>query len=311
MTRRRTRRWHLVIAVFGFLLPTVVSQAAEPATAGTPERVRSDLLENAFRVNPRLFSGGSPESDAAFAELQRLGVRVLISVDGTKPDVTAARRHGMRYIHLPIGYDAVPTHRWAELIAASKLATHGAVYLHCHHGRHRGPAAVAVLCQGTEGWTREASVAWMKQAGTAAEYDGLFRSVNAFRMPPANELPAPGSLPETATTTSLVDGMVEIDHHFDHLKAAQTAAWTNLNAHPDVSPARAATLLHEALKELRRLPDSARRPEWYRQQLDAGISAAESLSALLRTAPVDALRAHRAMQDLAATCKTCHRSHRN
>lgn len=52
---------------------------------------------------------------AAFAELRELGVRTIIHVDGDTPDASAAERHGLRYVHLPHGYEGVPKARVAEL----------------------------------------------------------------------------------------------------------------------------------------------------------------------------------------------------
>ena len=48
----------------------------------------------------------------------RLGVKTVISVDGAKPDVDLAKKHGMRYVHLPHGYDGVPDDRAKELAKA-------------------------------------------------------------------------------------------------------------------------------------------------------------------------------------------------
>ena len=64
-------------------------------------------LQNLLQVSRRIFSGGEPNGDEAFASLARLGVRTVVSVDGVKPDVEATRKHGLRYVHIPIGYDGV------------------------------------------------------------------------------------------------------------------------------------------------------------------------------------------------------------
>src|SRR5512134_2416916 len=91
-----------------------------PAANAVATSVPSVHLHNLFRATTNVFSGSSPEGDAAFRELIRLGVKTVISVDGAQPDVEAARKHGLRYIHLPIGYDGVPTNRIAELVKAAQ-----------------------------------------------------------------------------------------------------------------------------------------------------------------------------------------------
>src|SRR5262245_55603645 len=85
------------------------------ANAVEPTRLNSAYLPNAFRIHAKVMSGGLPAGEAAFAELAELGVKTIISVDGAKPDVMAAERHGLRYVHLPHGYDGISETRIKEL----------------------------------------------------------------------------------------------------------------------------------------------------------------------------------------------------
>ena len=192
-------------------------------------------------------------------------MKTIISVDGSKPDVETARKHGLRYIHLPFGYDGVPTNRVVELAKAAQSAD-GPVYVHCHHGLHRGPAAVAAICEATARWTTNQAVAWLEAGWTASDYAGLYRSVTDFRRPEAAALARIIELPEVAKTSSLVEAMVAIDKEFDQLKAAQQAGWSTIANQPDLTPAHTATILWEHLRELaalttrrsvRRLPHKA------------------------------------------------------
>jgi len=55
----------------------------------------------------------------------------------------------MRYIHVPIAYSGLS--REQEIRIASAISgAEGPLYLHCHHGKHRGPAAAAtaLVCLG-------------------------------------------------------------------------------------------------------------------------------------------------------------------
>jgi len=64
-------------------------------------------------------------------------------VDGRKPDVEGARKHGLRYVHLRFGYDGVPASRVAEL-AKLTAEVSDLFFVQCRHGLHRGSAAVAI-----------------------------------------------------------------------------------------------------------------------------------------------------------------------
>src|SRR3712207_7739670 len=57
----------------------------------------------------------------------------VISVDGARPDVELARKYGLRYVHLPIGYDDV-TENEGRAIAKAITELPGPFYIHCHHG---------------------------------------------------------------------------------------------------------------------------------------------------------------------------------
>jgi protein tyrosine phosphatase (PTP) superfamily phosphohydrolase (DUF442 family) len=210
-------KWIAALAVT-LLEITALASDQEPPSA-RPQSIEFAGLHNVFKIDDALYSGSSPDSDAAFAALARAGVKVIISVDGSKPHVELARRHGMRYVHLPIGYDGLPKQRIAELIKSADSA-HGPIYIHCHHGKHRGPAAVAAVCEGIRGWHPDTATAWLKQAGTSDDYAGLYRDIHAFQKPDAETLAKiPSQLPEVAPTPSLVDAMVAMDEHFDRGKA--------------------------------------------------------------------------------------------
>jgi len=295
--------------VAGLLWRGVALSAADPPL---PVAVPSTHCHNLFQVTPRLYSGSQPEGDAGFAELARLGIKTVVSVDGSAPDLEAARRHGMRYVHLPFGYGGIPTNRIAELAQAGESLP-GPIYVHCHHGQHRGPAAVAVMCLAGDGWTAERGEAWLRLAGTSADYPGLFEAVRDFQKPDPAAIAAAGPLREIAPSSTVVAAMVAMDGHLDELKAAQKHGWKTPPEHPDLRPGPEAVLLWEQLKELGRHPDTAKRPDRYREQLSASEAAADRLRTVL-TGPWTAegsASADAAFTHLARTCSACHKTFRN
>ncbi len=144
------------------------ANGSEPSAATElprPQAVTDLALPNAFRLCPEVYSGGQPEGDAGFARLAALGVKTVISVDGARPDIATAARHGLRYVHLPHGYDGIPSDRGVQLAKALRELP-GPVYIHCHHGKHRSPAAAAVACVGVGFIDNKTANAFLKQAGT-------------------------------------------------------------------------------------------------------------------------------------------------
>src|SRR5688572_15242056 len=188
----------VVLALSAFLL-----LAATNAPGVKP--LRSAHLENFFSIDGNVLSGSSPHDEQGFQELKALGVKTIISVDGEKPDVEAARKYGMRYIHTPIGYDGTTLSNASRIAKAADTAD-GAVYVHCHHGKHRGPGAVAVICESRGIWSASQGEAWLKQAGTSPDYPGLYRMAATFHKS-ADYSNNPASLPERAAVSGLVDAM--------------------------------------------------------------------------------------------------------
>lgn len=272
---------------------------AAAATAAEP--IKLPGIENAFRVTDRILSGSQPEGDKAFRALVDLGVKTIVSVDGSKPDLVTARRFRLRYIHLPIGYDGVPAGRIPELAKAAGQASDGLIFVHCHHGKHRGPAAVGIMCESTAGWSPAQAEEWLRKAGTGAEYTGLYRSVVEFKPVTKEQIAAVGPLPEVAKTPGLVDAMVEIDERADFLKGAQWAGWPRA--------AQDAILLLQQYREIARLEDTANRNDRYRALLAEGTEAAKSLADALRTDSAE--KADAAFKQLRENCTACHKEHRN
>ncbi len=280
------------------------------ADAAKPQPIKLPGIENAFRVTGRILAGSQPEGDAAFAALAKAGVQTIISVDGARPDIESAKKHGLRYVHLPFGYDGISTQRIAELTKAAAPEA-GTIFIHCHHGKHRGPAAVGVVCEALAGWTPAQADTWLKQAGTAPDYPGLYRAVREFRAPTPEEIARIGALPETAKTPALVDTMVAIDERFDALKSAQTAGWKTPPGEADATPAHQATLLWEQLRELTRTEDTAKRPGDFRKLLADSEHTAAALRDTLRTSPDDAVNLNAALKQTTQSCTACHKVYRN
>ena len=225
---------------------------ARPASIEPPARLVAQVpVENLFQLTPNLYSGGGPEGDEAFAALARLGIQTLISVDGAPPDVELARRHGMKYVHLPIGYDGVRSERLPQLLKAVRELP-GPVLVHCHHGRHRGPAAAALCAVGAAGWTRPQALAWLGQAGTDPAYRGLHRDVAELPVPPAAETARlVAQFPEQVTQRGLTEAMLQIDVACDRLKAAAKRDWRGVDQ-LGRAPVEAALDLLEGYRELSR-----------------------------------------------------------
>jgi len=279
-------------------------------------RVQALGVHNAFALGTNLISGSSPEGNEGFASLARLGVKTVISVDGAKPAVDLARQHGLRYIHLPMGYDGISASNQV-LLAKIRSTVTGPVYIHCHHGKHRGPAAAAILSLASGAWTPEQANDWLRTAGTGTNYVGLYRSVREFRRPTPSELGAASStFSEVNRVSGMVEWMVRIDMHWDRLKAARATGYRERAKPGETSLAHEALMLVEALRETRRLDESERKGTeflgWLRDGEEEAGRAEQWLRELAR-AEDEPIRRHLdlSFDAIGRSCTRCHNAYRD
>lgn len=306
----RLRRLFLVL-----LLPLIAGVA--PAPSGPFAPLNEPSLPNAHRVTEKLLSGAQPEGDAGFAALRELGVKTVISVDGAKPDVAAARKYGMRYVHLPIGYDDV-TAEEGRAIARAIDELPGPIYLHCHHGRHRSAAALAVACVMNGRLKPQQAESVLRTFGTGENYKGLWASARSARpLDPADLAAVKVDYREAAPIPPMAEAMVQIDLTMDRLKMAEKAGWRAPGVHPDIDPPHEALQLMEQFRELGRADDTRNGPEAFRKMISESDAAAqalhESLADWARTGRRDPPppQAAAAMKTIATSCTACHKSFRD
>ena len=270
----------LCVALAGGLVAADAPSGPRPATTAGMHNVR--------QLTARVLIGSSPDGLDGFASLRRLGVRTVLSVDGAPPEVELAARQGLRYVHLPVGYDGVPPAQLARIAKALRDLP-GPVYVHCHHGKHRGPAAAtsALVCLGE--MTPDDAVRAMRDAGTDPRYAGLIALPHTLTPLSAADLDrVPSDFPAQAPTADLTQLMVRLD-----------ATWDRLKSRPD---APAALQLQEHYREARRLPEVARRGA----EFAALLAEAEAAAGRVEASPTP--REAAASQRL---CTQCHAQFRD
>ncbi len=284
------------------------SPVERQAVTVQPRRIEDAHLPNAIRIHPKVISGGLPEGDAAFSALRDLGVKTIISVDGATPDVDMAHKYGLRYVHLPHGYDGIPENRLQELAKAVRDLP-GLIYIHCHHGKHRSPAAAAAACIGAGFLDPASAEPILQMAGTSPNYQGLYQAAREARVLDARSLANVASdFPEKVAVPPLAEAMVALEHTHDHLKQIAAAGWKPLPEHPDIDPAHEALLLREHFTELLRLESVQDQPPAFKHYLRESEAAAQELE--------DELRAKSGGADIpfakvSKACADCHQQFRD
>lgn len=280
-------------------------------SVGTFTPVENMHLHNAYTVTPNVFSGAQPDGDAAFGALKDLGIKTILSVDGASPDVAAAGRYGMRYVHMPMGYDGL-SEADGQAIAKALIELPGPIYVHCHHGKHRSAAAVAVACVYNGQLKPEQAEDVLKTFGTGKNYKGLWAAArNARPLDPQVLRDLKVEYVEVRKIGDLAEMMVAVDKRMDLLKLLNQNRWALLADHPDLDPQHEALQMQEHLIEIGRLESVDAYPESFRKLLVEGEYASQSLHDALSTQPFDLQAANNAYTRLSTSCTACHIDYRD
>ncbi len=272
-------------------------------------------LHNVYHLSESIVSGSEPRGEEAFQKLQEMGVRTILSVDGKLPDEELAARYGMRYVHVPIQYKGISQGEMLR-IAKTFREQEGPFYVHCFHGKHRGPAAAEVGRIVLDGIPRDQALAEMRQwCGTAESYEGLYLSIAEGSVPDEPATRAfDWDFPAAQPLQGFRQGMIEVSRADDNSKYLSKRNWQPDAEHPDVDALNEATKLASALERCARLEEVASRPADFRGWMDEAVkgSAAlrDALSALQKSeqdrAPVD-----QAYKRVSSACNACHDAYRN
>ena len=278
-------------------------------------------LRNVFHLSDTIVSGSEPQGGEAFETLAGWGVRTLVSVDGKAPDAALAERYGMRYVHLPIRYRGITEGELARL-SKTYRELEGPFYVHCFHGKHRGPAAAAVGRLVADGASREQVVAEMRQyCGTSSSYDGLYRTLATAAIPDAEATRAlDWGFPSAAPVPGMRDAMVTIARSFEVLELAAERGFAPDPGHPDVDPGNEARILSQAFAAAAASAAEAGEPTDLRGWMQDSAREASALAdALARStggpSPEDRrqalARAGDVLERIGASCVQCHGPYRN
>lgn len=276
---------------------------AEVSTAIEPLGTRAGI-ENMFKLGKRIYSGGEPTSEASFEKLKEMGVVAIISVDAARPNVELAKKYGIRYVHVPMGYDGISTNAQGSLVRVMREID-GPVFVHCHHGRHRGPAAAAIACLASNDLTVEQAGQFLEKAGTGKQYAGLWRDVAKFRQPDADAV-----LPELRSVVeerSLASSMAAVDRYFERIVEAEKERGAPASRIASVF-AENLPLLREELLESARHDVSDRPAEVKKGLLDAAqlVNQLEDASKKNRRESMT-----RVLGQLQRSCTDCHKKFRD
>ncbi|MEM9066225.1 MAG: hypothetical protein AAGB51_12125 [Planctomycetota bacterium] len=278
----------------------------EAATAPEPAGPLGPLVE----VVPGVYSGGSPYADPrAIGELRRLGIKTVISVDATQPDVAVVQSIGARSVHVPTRYSGFDPIQKLTLAKAVRDLERP-IYIHCHRGLHRGPAAAACALIATGEMDPSRGEPFLTDAGTSLDYPGLWESVrNAKRLSDATLDGFSVAFDAANQPRGMVEAMSIIEASWHAMGAIREAGWQAPEHQPDLVPAAEAGLIHNTLRGVTGLDSPYSGDEEFATLLATSIAQSSDLENAIIAGELE--RMESAYRSLETTCYECHVAYRD
>lgn len=273
-------------------------------------------LHNVFHLSDDIVSGSEPHGPEGLQALHDMGVKTILSVDGKEPEAEAAAALGMRYVHIPIQYSGFSDGELAEITKTFR-ELEAPFYVHCFHGKHRGPAAAAVGRVVLDGASRETAIGEMKQyCGTSEKYEGLYREIAITPFPSAEESEELDyGFDAVKRPEGIVGTMVVMARVHDNLVELEKRRWALDPAHPDIDALNEATKLRQSFESAQELTQVVAGPDDLREWMAASVSESRRLVEALEaqragTAEAGA-EAAQAFELIRKGCNDCHAAYRD
>jgi protein tyrosine phosphatase (PTP) superfamily phosphohydrolase (DUF442 family) len=272
-------------------------------------------LHNVRRLGDNIVSGSEPHGEEAIAAIAKMGVKTILSVDGKVPDAATAGKYGIKYVHIPIKYSGISDDEVAE-IAKTFREQEGPFYVHCFHGKHRGPAGAAIGRLVLDGIPREQAIAEMRECGTSGKYEGLYQTIATKSVPSTRETKALAfSFPAAHPFGGFRETMVGMPRSFDALKAFSASGWKPDPESPDLDPLNEAEKLHDLFVAGKHVPDTKSRPqdfqEWLQQAIDESDDLVRQVRAMRAGDAAAMAKADKSVAAISKTCNACHGGYRD
>ena len=275
-----------------------------------------DGLHNVYKLSDDIISGSEPEGAPAFAVLQKMGVKTILSVDGKAPDAELAKKYGMRYVHVPIRYKGVTEEERIEIVKSFR-ELQPPFYVHCFHGKHRGPTAAALGRIALDDVSREQALAEMRQYfGTSEKYEGLYATIAYGEIPDAEKTShCQFDFAPAHRFKGFRQAMIDISRSFGTTEKLAKNDWKVPDDHPDANALNEARRTAESFAQSLDLEAMKQKPEDFRKGMEICAKDAAAMVQLLEKQVKGDSKAGEEAKALVGkmkkTCKSCHGKYRN
>lgn len=267
-------------------------------------QTRYPSLHNLHALTPDLYSAAEPVGEPAYDELAALRIKTVISVDGIAPNKELADQYGIRVVHIPTTYDGI-TDEQSQQLAHAIATMPRPIFVNCHHGKHRGPAAICVGAIGAGEITNQQALEFMTMAKTSPKYKGLWKAAEDARPLSRSTLHDDSIvLLERAVVADFVEGMGELSRLGDLLNDTADNGFRAPEDHPDLAPVSLAGQMHNIFRDMEDDPETIEGGDEFLKLLRNSRDLASSLEQQIEREEIN--NAYGTIQRLFESCSECH-----
>ena len=275
----------------------------------TVSRVADDNISGLLELEDGIYTGAAPADAAGFAALAELGVNTVVCVDSVQPDVELAAEYGLSYIHIPVDYDEITEYALLSIKRMIVERPDDVFYIHCHHGKHRGPAVAAIAWRQRSGCSSASGLRVLEMAGTSKDYSGLWSAVSNWQDPNVPEAQWP-ALHAVAQIESFAGGMAKLDRNWDRIKLLQKNNWQVPASHPDLVVVNEARQTRDLLSGCAEdIPIELVGDINFGKRINESVALADDMYQALINKKSEAVEDR--YKELKSSCVYCHRKYRN
>ncbi|MBO6512553.1 MAG: hypothetical protein JJ974_01135 [Phycisphaerales bacterium] len=298
----------LILVIFVLAVVSLISSCRSTHAPSHKHAIIPGQIKNLRTLVPTLYSGSEPSSLDHYRQLSDLGIKTVISVDAIAPDAQLAERFGIRVVHYPIGYDGISDQRAEQLAQAIAQLEHP-IFLNCHHGTHRGPAALCVGAIGAGRITNTQAESFMTRAGTSLNYPGLWDAARTAESLDQSTLQQQGLFPERAPVSGFLDAMGQLDRLHDRMLDLAENGFETPQEHPDLSASAVSGQMYDLMRTIEMQPSLNEYAPEMRSAFSQSTEHARMLEIHIETH--DHTKALESLRAFSRSCKDCHRRFRN
>jgi protein tyrosine/serine phosphatase len=145
----------------GFTFQVSAEEAAK-SDADWAKAVEKPKLPNLHKVNDNLYRGAQPEK-TGYEELSKLGVKTIICLRESDPDLQQIKGSKLQCIHIPMKTWNPTKEEVVQFLKAVTDKNNQPIYVHCKHGSDRTGTMCAIYRIAVDGWSKDDAIKEMTQ----------------------------------------------------------------------------------------------------------------------------------------------------